>query len=289
MGRVGEEDQTSPGVLDPDGWVDRLDLQDGPQEVVAERALFGIVGAELLLQREPGDRLGALQPQRAKAPPGEPHVDVHLERRAEGPQDRERHRDRMGEDLLKEVLVEQEEGALRGLRRRLVPPQPVALDRMNPASLEEGRGEREVGLGRSIAETGEGDVDQPMELLPQVDQGALGSRRGSDPQLVGELGEGPGQVEQRTPPPYRLGDHPDPDEAGIAAKGKAHPPRRQQTEVIEAAATGELVVVGPRVRQSGGDQEASRVADWPLGTVNLGKQKPLGSRWHATGPWVSSV
>jgi hypothetical protein len=122
-----------------------------------------------------------------------------------------------------------------------------------------------------------------------VDQSPLGSRRGGDPQLIGELRERPRKVQQRTPPPHRLGDHPDPDQAGIAAKGKAHPPRRQQTEVIEAAAPGELVVVGPRVGEGGGDQEASRIADGSLGAVDLGEQKPLGGRWRAAGPWMSSV
>ena len=74
------------------------------------------------------------------------------------------------------------------------PTRAGTLDGMNPSPLEKGRGEAQVTSAGCLAETGEGDVEEPMELFPEVDKSALGARGRSDPQLIGELGEGPRKI-----------------------------------------------------------------------------------------------
>jgi hypothetical protein len=69
--------------------------------------------------------------------------------RAEGAEHRERDRDRMGDDLLEKVLVEQQERRIDLVGLGIVPPEKVPLDGMNPPALVEGgesarRGSAEV-------------------------------------------------------------------------------------------------------------------------------------------------
>ena len=104
MGRERQEYESFFSVTKAHSRVDLDDILERAYEMEPENADFGVVGSELSFQRLPRNGLGSIDPTGADASVGQPHIHIHLERRAEGADDLKVDGNRMREELVAEIF-----------------------------------------------------------------------------------------------------------------------------------------------------------------------------------------
>jgi hypothetical protein len=146
------------------------------------------------LRASQGDGLGAFEVGGSDAAIRQPHVNIHLEggvQRADGV---EVNRDGVGEDLVEEVLREMNVAGPIEPCGSIVPPECVPLHQMDASPLAKGVRDGKVGRGsRGNVEAEDGEIDQAVELFPELHEGALSTAGRSEPIFEAKSArEGPG-------------------------------------------------------------------------------------------------
>ncbi len=104
MRRVRQEDEPLPCITQAYSRVDLEDVLERAHKMKPENSDFGVVGAELSLERLPRNGFRSVDPTAADTSISQPHIHIHLERRAKRADDLEVDGNRMREELVAEIV-----------------------------------------------------------------------------------------------------------------------------------------------------------------------------------------
>ena len=209
--------------------------------------------AELERQRGPrdGDR-----PAEPEEPPGQPDVDVDLERRPEGAQDSQVEGDRRLGRLPEEAVREQDvraPGCLT-LPGTGVPPELALLgDQEAVAGVP--------ALALVVEDALEGRREEPLELLPEHRQRPARARGRRDAEGGAEVGEVAAEFDVGALAPHRFRRQVGQDQTRVPAEREPDVRRRQDREREVAVTPDELVGLGVAVRERRLDQRPGQETD----------------------------
>ena len=201
---VGQELESFRSRLEPGSGIVRENGLQVFDYLELEHAQVSIIRSELLVEIRPGDELRARYAGGADGAPGEPGIEIDLERRAQLLDDVHVDRNRPSGELIEEVGVKEEPGRF---ILGVVPPELMLVaEVVTGVALASPIGHIRSLCGVPMA--GQRDAEETVDLLPEPGEGATGSGGRSDAEALSESGEGWSQLEVGGLSLDGLGGHP---------------------------------------------------------------------------------